>query len=211
MTSPPLLVVADAQVVSLDASAHVLAPSLSVALAGPRAVVVGHAEPVLGPLFRRARVTSGRFELLGVPLDQVDPSTVGLVPLDPLLPSGLDGLACVTWSGRLAGLGEKEALSRARERCEQVGLGAWAAQKIETMHAVHRRLVVLAQALLLDPAVLIVEAPLAGLDPAAASHVLAGVTRACEGRAALLSSPPFEPGSPSAALVDGCDQRADLP
>lgn len=183
---------------------------LTLDIVGPRAVIIGEAEPLLGPLLRRARVASGRFDLLGTPLDEVDPKKIGLVPLDPPLPLRLTPADYVAWGARLAGAPERAATDAARALCALVGLGALADRPIEALHVAYRRLTALAQALVTHPELLVIEAPLSGLDHEAASYTLIALGRACEGRSSLISLASPEPGSPAARLAEGADERVEL-
>lgn len=206
MSAAPFLVLTDAVIATDDGTAG----PLSLSLSGPRAVIIGQTEPLLGPLFRRARVTSGAFQLLGQPLDEVNPAQIGLAPLEPTLPLRLTPADYVRWSARLAGVPAREALPLAQRLCASVGLGSLANSPLGSLPALHRRLAVLAHALVTSPALLVAEAPLAGLDPSAAHYLLQALGYASQGRCILLSSTAPTPGSLDAQLADGADERLTL-
>lgn len=187
-----------------------LCEGLSLRVAGPRALLVGDAEPILGPLFRRAVVEAGTFVLRGQPLDEIAPTSLGLVPLDPPLPLRFSPLDAVVWSARLAGVAPPGAATLAARLCELVGLGAWSAKPLGSLHVAYRRLTTLACALVTGPAVLILEAPLAGLDAQAADYVAQAILLATAGRSALISSTPPIPDSADERLAERLDERVLL-
>ncbi len=193
-----------------SAPGAVLCEGLSLRVAGPRALLVGDAEPILGPLFRRAVVEAGTFVLRGQPLDEIPPTSLGLVPLDPPLPLRFSPLDAVLWSARLAGVAPPGAATLATRLCELVGLGAWAAKPLGSLHVAYRRLTTLACALVTGPAVLILEAPLAGLDAQAADYVAQAILLATAGRSALISSTPPIPDSADGRLAERLDERVLL-
>ena len=181
-----------------------LASSLTLKITGPRAVVVGNAAPLVGPLFGLARVASGRFHVLGAHLD--DARDVAFAPLDPPLPIDLTPVEYVTWSARLGGLSPKDARRAASDACERAGLGTFATRKIGRIPLVPRRLVVLAHAASTSPRLLVADSPLAGLDPDSARYVLGALGRLVASRCAIVTTPRFDPGSPAEVLTKGADE-----
>lgn len=167
---------------------ELLCKDKSLQIEGSHALLTGATEVVLGPLLRRAHVTAGAFLLGGHPIDQIDPATVGLVPLDPPLPQQQTPLEYVTWSARLTGHDIRTAHALAARCCTEVGLGAWASKPLDQLHVAYQRLTLLAQALISNPAFLILEAPLAGLDPQATEYVLQALTHASQGRTLLVTT-----------------------
>lgn len=205
--SEPLLLLDEARVSS---GSEVRCEHLSLRAEGPRVLLIGDAEAILGPLFRRAVVESGTFLLRGQPLSEVPPSAVGLVPLDPPLPLRCTPLEAVTLGARLLGIPRRAAETLASELCGRVGLGAWVSRPLGSLHVAYRRLTLLALALVSDPAVLVLEAPLAGLDPQAADYMTQAILQATAGRGALISSAPPAPDSADERLAERLDQRLSL-
>lgn len=189
--SEPLLLLENAQIATEQGP---LCADYSLRIEGPHALLVGEVEPLLGPLFRRARVLSGSFSLGGRALEQIDPATVGLAPLEPPLPLQRTPLDYVTWSARLAGHDQRTAESLAARLCGEVRLGAWTTRPLGQLHAAYRRLTLLAHALVTEPAFLILEAPLAGLEPQAADYVLQTLEHVSKGRSVLLTAALASPG-----------------
>lgn len=179
-------------------------------LDGPRALLLGDASFLLAPLLHRAPLVSGSFLVQGQPLEQLDPRSLGGVPLDPPLPLNWSPLEYVTWSARLAGLPPAAATTSATQHCHELGLGAWSSRPLGQLHAVFRRITVLAHALVTAPSLLLLEAPLAGLAPDAASYLVQAISVAIQGRAALITSPPFLPEDPAARLAAAVDHLVDL-
>jgi hypothetical protein len=203
----PLLSLTSARVV---AGPVVLSSDLSLSLPAPRAFLVGDAEPILGPLFGRARLESGEFLVLGEPLGSLRPGFLGLAPLELPMPPEMSPVAYVRWSARLAGLAPAEAEEMARGACHAVGMGSWAVQIPGPRDVVLRRLTVLAHAIVASPALLVVEAPLVGLDAQGASYVVEALGRIAEGRCLILSSTRPLPGSPEETLLKRLGGLVDL-
>jgi ABC-type uncharacterized transport system ATPase subunit len=205
--SEPLLLLDDVRVSS---GSDLRCEHFSLRAEGPRVLLIGDAEAILGPIFRRAVVESGIFLLQGQPLSEVAPSAVGLVPLDPPLPLRCTPREAVALGARLLGIPRGAAEALASQLCGQVGLGAWATRPLGSLHVAYRRLTLLALALVSGPAVLVLEAPLAGLDPQAADYMVQAILQATAGRGALISSPPPAPGSADERLASPLDQRIVL-
>ncbi len=125
----------------------------------------------------------------------------GAAPLDPPLPKGTTTHDYITWSARLAGFPQRVARDLASSALERVGLASLLRRSLETLDLPTRRALLLAHAVVADPAVLVVEAPLAGLDGPAAGFVMNALSRATEGRGVLLSVERLEPGTPEGELA----------
>jgi ABC-2 type transport system ATP-binding protein len=119
----------------------------------------------------------------------------GVAPLDPPLPPRWTAHEYVTWSARLAGLGARASRDLAASAIERVGLSPVLRRPLGALDVPARRALVLAHAIVADPAVIILESPLAGLDGASAGFVTNAIFRASEGRGAILSAQRIDPAT----------------
>jgi ABC-2 type transport system ATP-binding protein len=124
------------------------------------------------------RPTSGRCEVLGGSPD--DPSVrrrIGYMPDSPLAFRDLSGWELVRMQATLAGVPRGDCDERARSALERVGAGEWARRRIDRLSTGMRRRVALAQALVHDPDLLVLDEPTAGVDPRGVEDMLALIRR----------------------------------
>jgi ABC-type multidrug transport system ATPase subunit len=117
--------------------------------------------------------TSGKLEVLGFAPDQVASlrSRIGVLPQDALLPAADRVGEFLTDMARLQGLPARKAAGLARDALAEVDGRAWWNVKCGALsHGMAKR-VQLAQALLGDPDVVLLDEPTAGLDPRIAYEV----------------------------------------
>ena len=105
---------------------------------------------------------------------------VGFCPETDGFYRGLSGLEFVTVLARLSGLDRKKARSRAVEVLELVGLGTVAGRRVGTYSKGMRQRLKLAQALVHEPELLILDEPLAGMDPIGRRDLLGLIRRLAE-------------------------------
>lgn len=113
-------------------------------------------------------VSSGGLWVQGVDASKESPALragIGLAPEGDVLVPGLSAVACVAYAGRLAGLASRTAMDRAHMTLHHVGLGADRYRKIEQYSKGMRQRLKLAQALVHDPPLLILDEPTDGMDP----------------------------------------------
>ena len=200
----PLL---EAAALRIEVGDRVLIDGLSLKIDGPRAVLVGDTTPLLGPLFGWAGIARGWLKIQGEELASVLPR-LGLAPLDPPMPEDFTPLEYVAWSAVLAGLPTEEATRRARDLLEKGGLGAVLDKRLGELGVVPRRVTVLAHALVASPLLLVAEGPLDGLEPEAGFYVLNSLGAMIGKTPAVVTTKPFDPGSPADALARGADEVA---
>lgn len=149
-----------------------------------------------------ARVVSGSLSIAGRDVGRGEHRTLlGAAPLDLPLPSSWTPIEYVAWSARLAGASKRAATDLARAVLTRVGLERAAKRSLKTFVLPERRVLALAAAAVMSPAVIVAEEPLAGLEGSAATFVLSALATVSEGRAALVSATRVEPGSVEGALV----------
>ncbi|MCI0342994.1 MAG: ABC transporter ATP-binding protein [Planctomycetales bacterium] len=117
-------------------------------------------------LFGLVSPTSGRALLAGRdPRERGARRKAGFLPENPTMYDHLTGRESVAFAARLQGLGRAEAASSASALLERVGMRDAADVAIREMSKGMRQRVGLAQALVGDPDVLVLDEPLEGLDP----------------------------------------------
>jgi len=177
--------------------------ALMAALTGVPMRVHGKAGEVDEP-GAESRVVSGTLRVAGRSVaDGAHHAVAGIAPLDPALPGAWTAEEYVRWSARLAGVGRRLAVEVASTALARIGIAGLARKQIRSLSLPERRALMLAQAAVGSPAVIIAEAPLAGLDGGAAAFVATSLGRATEGRAAIVSVARLDPGSTEGALARG--------
>ncbi|APR84002.1 Molybdenum transport ATP-binding protein ModC [Minicystis rosea] len=177
-----------------------------VPLADPRA---GEAEE--GELPGEAYVVAGTLALAGRSVaDRAHVPAMGAAPLDPPLPPGWTAEEYVAWGARLGGAAQSTARELAQTALKRVGLAQAHRKRLDTLVRAERRVLALAQALVLAPEVLVAEAPLSGLEGSAASFVTHALLAASEGRRVLLSAARLDAASAEGALARGASHLVVL-
>lgn len=156
------------------------------ALAGLSVAVPPGAVGLLGPngagkttlirtLLGLITIDSGSGEVLGLDLRtrRLDiRQAVGLVPEDECLFPGLPGVEFVAYAGELCGMSHSDALQRAHEVLNHVGLGEARYRLVESYSSGMKQRLKLAAALVHDPRLLILDEPTNGMDPAGRQEML---------------------------------------
>ncbi len=136
------------------------------------------------------RPSGGQAELLGAPVgDREAKRHLGYLPESPYFYDYLTGRELLVFMAKLFGLGRVEARRRADELLEKVGLADAATLALRRYSKGMLQRVGLAQALVNDPSLVILDEPMSGLDPLGRKDVrelIAGLRRA--GKTVLLSS-----------------------
>jgi ABC-2 type transport system ATP-binding protein len=134
--------------------------------------------------------TSGTSEIFGVPSHRVSSrADVGFLPENPYFYKFLTGSETVAFYGKLCGLGGGALSGRVKELLDLVGLGEAGDRRIGGYSKGMLQRVGLAQAMVHDPRLLILDEPTAGVDPAGSRQIRDLILRLKErGKTILLTS-----------------------
>ncbi|MCX7803610.1 MAG: ABC transporter ATP-binding protein [Planctomycetota bacterium] len=150
--------------------------------------------------------TSGSAEVLGHPPGSVAAkSRIGYLPEETALPRFLTGEEALEFYGRLFDLPRQTRRRRIAALLDMVGMKAPARRQIRTYSKGQARRIGLAQALINDPDLVILDEPTSGMDPAGSREIKDLILRLKEqGKTVLLSSHLL------ADVEDVCDRLAIL-
>jgi ABC-2 type transport system ATP-binding protein len=99
-------------------------------------------------------------------------TAVGFAPEDECLFPRVVGVEFVAYAGELVGMSRKDALQRAHEVLDYVGLGEARYRAVESYSTGMKQRLKLASAIVHDPQLLIVDEPTNGMDPAGREEIL---------------------------------------
>lgn len=97
---------------------------------------------------------------------------VGFAPEDECLFPHVEGVEFVAYAGELVGMSPPDALQRAHEVLDYVGLGEARYRVVESYSTGMKQRIKLASAIVHDPRLLILDEPTNGMDPAGRQEVL---------------------------------------
>ncbi len=97
---------------------------------------------------------------------------VGFVPEDECLFPAIVGIEFVAYAGALTGMTSKDAMQRAHEVLDYVGLGEARYRRVESYSSGMKQRLKLASAIVHDPRLLILDEPTNGMDPAGRQELL---------------------------------------
>ncbi|MEM9159390.1 MAG: ABC transporter ATP-binding protein [Verrucomicrobiota bacterium] len=134
--------------------------------------------------------TKGSCSVFGSPCSEVSTRLMlGYLPEAPYFPRFMSGLELVIYFGELCGLKKSEAEERGTELLEELGLAGAREQRIGTYSKGMLQRLGMAQALVGDPKVVILDEPTAGVDPIGARDIGQIILRQKEmGKTVLLCS-----------------------
>jgi ABC-2 type transport system ATP-binding protein len=118
---------------------------------------------------------SGNGEVLGMDIRtrRLDiRQAVGFVPEDECLFPGVVGIEFVAYAGELCGMPRKDAMQRAHEVLDYVGLGEARYRRVESYSTGRKQRLKLAAAIIHDPKLLILDEPTNGMDPEGRHDIL---------------------------------------
>ena len=134
--------------------------------------------------------SAGICKVFGKPAGNLESrNRIGYLPENPHFPSFLSGRELVIYFGGLSGMEKQHANERTEEVIELVGMTQSANRKIRTYSKGMLQRIGLAQALVHNPDVLVLDEPLSGLDPQGTQEVLDLLLRLKnKGKVILISS-----------------------
>ena len=97
---------------------------------------------------------------------------VGYMPENDCYIPGMNAVSYVAYAGRLCGMPRKDAIQRAHEVLQYVGMDEERYRMVETYSAGMKQRIKLAQALIHDPKLLFLDEPTTGMDPAGRQDML---------------------------------------
>jgi len=122
--------------------------------------------------------TSGRAEMLGKPIGALDVKRrLGYLPENPYFYDYLTAEELLTYFGRLFGYRGPDSRARASRLLDEVGIGAERRLQLRKFSKGMLQRVGIAQALLNDPELVILDEPMSGLDPLGRRDVRALILR----------------------------------
>lgn len=134
--------------------------------------------------------TAGECEVFGVPSGRVESRlNVGYLPEAPYFYRYLSGYELVRYYARLCGVAKAGLEERVREVIAWVGLAGAAERRVGTYSKGMLQRIGLAQAMVHDPQLLILDEPTAGVDPVGAAEMAALILKLkARGKTVLLTS-----------------------
>ncbi len=134
--------------------------------------------------------TKGEVRVRGVALGPGRPPVgrVLALPQDAALPDRMTMLDCLIMLGRFSGFGADEARARSERALQRVGLGDLLARKLSALSHGQRRRVGIAQTLLGDDEVILLDEPTAGLDARSSAELRVLIKELRDHRTIVLSS-----------------------
>ena len=123
------------------------------------------------------------------PGDPLSRQKVGYLPENHRFPSHLTGLGLLEFTGRMYGMSASRIDERADELLELVGMDRWANTRIRKYSKGMSQRIGLAQALICDPDILLLDEPTDGVDPVGKMEIRDVLKKArSEGKSIVLNS-----------------------
>jgi ABC-2 type transport system ATP-binding protein len=205
MSDAPLLAARDLRV---DIDGTVALEGATFETRGRSAAIVGDGSGLLRALSSSAEVRAGSLAVLGLDVtrrDHLGPDAMGIAPLDPPLPPRWTAEEYLVWGARLAGMDKTSARQSARATVGELSLQKIATIATASLGPADRRALVLAQAIVSRPAVLVAVGPLSGLSGQDAAYVAAVFDAATQARKWIVSLSNLYAGSAENLLASRAD------
>ena len=205
MTDAPLLA---AQNLRIDMGGAIAIERASFTSHGHSVALLGDEHGILSAIAGAAEVRSGTLAVLGAEVGDgahLRSNSVGIAAVDPPLPPRWTPREYLVWGARLAGADRTSAARDAAEVLAEFGLESVAGQRLDSLPLAERRVLVLAQAVIAKPAVLVASTPLSGLGGREAAYVASAWTTASHGRRWIVSLSNLYLGSSESLLAQSAD------
>jgi ABC-2 type transport system ATP-binding protein len=153
-------------------SLSVQAPEEAVGLLGPNGA---GKTTMIRTLLGLITIDRGRGQVLGMDIHAERLNirqAVGFMPEDDCLFPRVEGIEFVAYAGELVGMARADAMQRAHEVLNYVGLGEARYRKVESYSTGMKQRLKLAAAIVHDPRFLILDEPTNGMDPAGREEIL---------------------------------------
>jgi len=146
-------------------------------------IATGHCVALLGPngagktttikmITGLLKQTAGQMDFMGSAQAGNHRELIGYLPQSPSFYNWMTGMEYVIYAGRLCGLSAAEAKKRAKELLERVGISSAAKRRIGSYSGGMKQRLGLAQALVHQPKLLVMDEPVSALDPIGRREVL---------------------------------------
>ncbi|MEI8410845.1 MULTISPECIES: ABC transporter ATP-binding protein [unclassified Kribbella] len=134
--------------------------------------------------------TGGTFTVTGIPADQPDRirQRIGVLPESAGYPARQTAHEYLVYAARLFGQSRRSARTVADRLLTDVGLGDRAGARISSYSRGMKQRLGIARALINDPAVVFLDEPTLGLDPAGQREILATIAEISRGATVVLST-----------------------
>lgn len=212
---PPPRPVLTARGARIEIDGAVAVPELELTTRGDRVLLVGSTGPLVTALAgtrQRAdeplttpmtsKITRGDLAVLERSVKSgAHRAVCGIALSDPPLPWRWTVKAYLTWAARLDGATRRQTGILLSAVTNTLSLGALMESRLRRLSMLERRVVVLASAIVSQPAVVVVDDPFGGLDAREAGLMMGALGHAAHGRAAIIAIPRLRLTDPSGELA----------
>ncbi|HKQ69082.1 MAG TPA: ATP-binding cassette domain-containing protein [Polyangiaceae bacterium] len=206
MNGAPLIAARDLRV---DVDGAVSVDGIAFETRGASAAIVGDGSSILSALQGKAEIRAGTLRVDGADVarrEHTKPGAVGVAPLDPPLPPRWTAREYLMWGARLCGANRSDAQERAARVLSELELAPLAWAKLEGLAPFEKRALVIAQAIVTGPAVLVAAAPLCELSGPDADYVAKVFATATHGRKWIVTLTGLYAGSSEHHLAAAADE-----
>jgi ABC-type multidrug transport system ATPase subunit len=205
VTDAPLLA---AHELRIDVASAIAIERATFASRGGSVALLGDEHGILSAVSGTAEIRAGTLSIIGSEIGDgahLRSNLVGIAALDPPLPPHWTAREYLVWGSRLGGADRTTAGRDAAAALAEFGLEATASQRLESLSLIERRVLVLAQAVIARPRVLVASGPLSGLGGREAAYVTSAWTTASRGRRWIVSLSNIYLGSAESVLAQSAD------